>query len=81
MRLGEGEPMATMEATSYDGEYFRYMKAIPMQGQCAACHGGRVNPELYQTIHALYPQDQATGFHVGDMRGAFTITIPITEEK
>lgn len=81
VRLEKGEPIVAMEAVSQDGKNFRYMKAIPMQAQCAACHGGQVNPALYQKIKALYPHDQATGFNVGNLRGAFTITIPINEEK
>lgn len=81
VRLEKGEPIGAMEAVSQDGKNFRYMKAIPMQAQCAACHGGQVNPTLYRKIKALYPHDQATGFNVGDLRGAFTITIPISKEK
>lgn len=81
VRLEKDESIAAMEATSQDGKNFRYMKAIPMQAQCAACHGGQVNPKLYQKIQALYPQDQAVGFNVGDLRGAFTITIPMKKEK
>lgn len=59
----------------------RYMKEIPMQAQSTACYGGQINPKLYQKIHALYLNDQTTGFNVGDLRGTFTITIPIKKEK
>jgi hypothetical protein len=27
-----------------------------------------------QKLQQLYPQDQATGFKIGDIRGAFTIS-------
>lgn len=81
VRLENGEPIGAMEAVSQDEKSFRYMKAIPMQAQCSACHGGQVKPALYQKIKALYPHDRATGFNVGDLRGAFTISIPINEEK
>ncbi|HAD47848.1 MAG: hypothetical protein CMF12_13280 [Idiomarina sp.] len=50
-----------------------WMKAIVMQPQCAACHGSNVKPELKQAINARYPDDQATGFEVGDIRGAFVV--------
>lgn len=52
----------------------RYMKAIPLQDTCLSCHGGNVPDELAGKIKELYPNDQATGFKVGDIRGAFTIT-------
>lgn len=57
---------------------FRYMKAIPMaEKPCAACHGKNVAPAVLDKIRALYPDDQATGFAPGELRGAFSISKPI----
>jgi len=57
---------------------FRYMKAIPMAAQpCAVCHGQAVAPDLMQSIRDLYPDDRATGFSPGDVRGAFTLLKPL----
>lgn len=54
---------------------FRYMKAIPMSAQpCLACHGSDIKPEVRAEISKLYPQDEATGFAAGELRGAFTVT-------
>jgi hypothetical protein len=54
---------------------FRYMKAIPAAAEpCLACHGSNLQPELKAEILRLYPNDQATGFRAGDLRGAFTVT-------
>lgn len=54
---------------------FRYMKAIPTAAEpCLACHGTRIEPELQAEILRLYPDDQATGFKAGELRGAFTVT-------
>lgn len=53
---------------------FRYMKAIPMAVQpCLTCHGNP-EPTLKAAITRLYPQDQATGFKPGELRGAFSVT-------
>ena len=49
------------------------MKAIVMQPQCAACHGSNIDPELEQAITEKYPNDKATGFDVGNIRGAFVV--------
>lgn len=57
-----------------NGRVFRYMKAIPTGGVCLACHGDNVQEEVLDKIHALYPADQALGFKVGDIRGAFTLS-------
>lgn len=51
----------------------QYMRAIVMQPQCAACHGHSVQPQVQQAILAKYPDDQATGFKVGDLRGSFVV--------
>ena len=47
---------------------------------CLKCHGepGRdISPENLATIHRLYPQDEATGFKLGQLRGAWRIDFPL----
>ena len=62
------------EITELDGKkVFRYMKAIPTGEVCLACHGSNVTPAISERINSLYPNDKATGFNKGDIRGAFTI--------
>jgi hypothetical protein len=57
---------------------FRWMKAIPTQAVCLKCHGGdSVAPAVEAKLKQLYPTDQARGYAIGDIRGAFTITQPI----
>lgn len=83
-RKAAGEPLAGMEfyeVTRHEGKkVFRYMKAIPTAGLCTVCHGDPLDPEAAKQISELYPQDQATGFRVGDIRGAFTIIQPLTSD-
>lgn len=55
------------------GPATRYMRAIPTGPLCLACHGPAVAPDVAAAIHARYPADQATGFTVGQLRGAFSI--------
>ncbi len=52
---------------------FRYMKAIPIQEPCMLCHGAVLSTVVKEKIRELYPQDQATGYKPGQIRGAFTI--------
>jgi hypothetical protein len=77
-RKAAGESPAALEVGEYaekDGKrVFRYMKAIPTGELCLGCHGGALAPEVAAKLKALYPQDAATGFKIGDLRGAFTIT-------
>jgi mono/diheme cytochrome c family protein len=72
-RLEAGEAPDSLEASAtVDGE-FRYMKAIPTGQVCLACHGSELAVPVAKKIAALYPQDQATGFKAGELRGAFTL--------
>jgi len=57
-----------------DHSVFRFMQAIPMSGKCLSCHGDKLSTSVKAKLKQLYPQDNATGFKVGDIRGAFSIT-------
>lgn len=77
-KIAAGADPATLEYSETISENgsstFRYMKAIPMAAEpCAACHGTDVKPEVKAAVDQLYPQDRATGFKPGELRGAFTI--------
>ncbi|MEM8815188.1 MAG: DUF3365 domain-containing protein [Pseudomonadota bacterium] len=50
-----------------------YVEPIVMQPLCLACHGPALAPELEAMIEKHYPDDQATGFEVGDLRGVFWV--------
>jgi hypothetical protein len=58
---------------------FRYMKAIgiPANAPCLTCHGEKIDAAVSDKLKAMYPQDKATGYKQGDLRGAFTITQPM----
>ncbi len=77
-RKAAGEPVKKLEhhqITEKNGKaVFRYMKAIETQPICLACHGKNIAPQVAEKIRQLYPGDQATGFEVGDIRGAFSVT-------
>ncbi|WP_018864257.1 DUF3365 domain-containing protein [Thioalkalivibrio sp. ARh3] len=57
-----------------DGARFRFMSAIPTGGACLACHGTDIDRDVKHALERLYPDDQATGYSEGEVRGAFTIT-------
>jgi hypothetical protein len=42
---------------------------------CTACHGKDIDSGVGEILSALYPADRATGFEVGELRGAFTATV------
>ncbi len=51
----------------------RYMRAIETEPLCVTCHGRQLAPTIEQTIAKKYPNDAATGFDVGDLRGAIYV--------
>ncbi len=57
------------------GRYFRYLKAIPVQPLCLACHGApdAIAPEVKDRIAQEYPHDRALGYSPGQIRGAVTV--------
>lgn len=66
-----------------NGEVFLYTKAIVIPGGfCLSCHGEpgkEINEQTLQKLAELYPQDQAKGHKVGDLRGMWSIKIPKKE--
>lgn len=57
----------------------RFMKPIVLGAMCTSCHGqpGEVPPEVQAALQEKYPNDTATGYRAGDLRGAISVTIPL----
>lgn len=76
-RKAGGEPaqqLSHSEIIEQNGQKnFRYLQAIPTGEICLACHGKNIDPAVQAELDRLYPVDQARGFTVGDLRGAFSI--------
>jgi len=74
---GAGEPQA----------YFRYLRSITMPGMpneppylpCLKCHGQpeQLGPGVAEMVQEYYPYDQAMGYSRGDIRGAWSVKIPL----
>lgn len=62
-----------------DGSYARYMKALPVQPLCLACHGSAetVSEGVKARLAAEYPRDRAVGYAAGEIRGAISIKTPL----
>lgn len=66
------EPRAVL----LDETTFGYVEPIRMVPFCLSCHGPAVEAGLLEEIRSLYPEDRATGFRAGDLRGLFWVTMP-----
>ncbi len=82
-RMQQGEKPDTMElaevVTEPSGKYLRYAKAIAVQPMCLTCHGPAESiPEgVRARLQAAYPMDKATGYKVGELRGAVVVKRPL----
>ncbi|MGE5318917.1 MAG: DUF3365 domain-containing protein [Hyphomicrobiaceae bacterium] len=82
-RMKQGEKPDTMElaevVTEPSGKYLRYAKAIAVQPMCLTCHGPAESiPEgVKARLRAEYPLDKATGYKVGELRGAIVVKRPL----
>jgi len=67
---GEPQPGA-FRSVSLGERGTGYVEPIYLQPPCATCHGEAVDPGLLAKIREHYPEDEATGFRVGELRGLF----------
>ena len=68
------------EYWGWNGDKFRYAKAIFVKKSCLKCHGtpDEIDPVLYKAMVAKYGEEavkRATGYKVGDLRGIISVTI------
>ncbi|RDD63917.1 Tll0287-like domain-containing protein [Ferruginivarius sediminum] len=68
------EAMDSVRLIERDGRrYVHYMRAIPTFEPCLVCHGEDIPQDVEAAIEKHYPNDRATGFQTGDLRGAFSL--------
>ncbi len=73
-RVEDGTPPAALEAFVSDaGDDFLWMKPIVVAAPCLMCHGRSIPDNVAAAIADRYPQDRATGYAEGDLRGAFVV--------
>lgn len=53
-----------------------YVEPITIKPLCLACHGETLAPDVATQIKSMYPQDEATGFKVDELRGVYWVEYP-----
>ncbi len=74
----KGNP--TGEYWGWDGDKFRFAKALKVEKSCLKCHGtpDQVDPVFKKAIIAKYGEEafkRASGYKVGELRGIISVTI------
>jgi hypothetical protein len=69
------QPLPAQKVVNVSDSTIMYYKPIMINNDaCLKCHGN-VEGELAKAIRIAYPEDKATGYKMGDLRGMITIEI------
>lgn len=63
-----------------EGIALRMIRGIATEPGCLPCHGTAMTQSVRETIARRYPGDAATGFRVGDLRGALWVEVPLAAD-
>ncbi len=69
---GERTAEGVTGVRAVEGGSARVLRPLAVEPVCVTCHGdpAAMAPALREVLHARYPDDRATGYRPGDLRGA-----------
>jgi len=74
-------PAEVIEVVEADdgGKTLRYLRPITLKSLCLQCHGtaDELAPEVREVLAERYPEDEATGYRAGDLRGAVSVIVSL----
>lgn len=56
-----------------------YVEPITIKPMCLACHGENLAADVATQINEMYPDDEATGFQVDELRGVYWVEYPVAQ--
>ena len=69
-----GKPLPSFALEPVSENEIRYYRPLKIETMCLTCHGAP-SGELAKTIRTKYPQDKATGYKEGELRGLIRVTL------
>ena len=74
---GESEVLATSDG----GRELRYIRPLYLAPLCTECHGPQdgLSPQVIAALKQRYPDDRATGFIPGELRGIVSVRVPLAK--
>ena len=57
------------------GDTYRIYKPLVTKKLCITCHGANLSDDIKAVLKKVYPNDKATGFKEGDLRGVIVAEI------
>lgn len=80
----EGKLDATTEHVEViNDSTLRFMQPIMFLSMCLPCHGGpaQINKDVQKVLRERYPEDKATGYRPGELRGAVSVIMPLKRSQ
>jgi hypothetical protein len=74
---GERPASEVQGFTRVESGVARVLRPIAVEGPCLHCHGETIAPEVAEKLRDRYPDDRATGYRLGDLRGALWAEAPL----
>ncbi len=71
--------VAVMRDALPSGVELRMARGIAVEPACLMCHGASIAPGIAERLAQNYPEDGATGFREGDLRGLVWVEVPAPE--
>lgn len=80
-RARQGDLPAELYEVREEGgaKVLRYLRPIVIGELCLQCHGepSRLDSQVTELLAKHYPRDEAVGYQVGDLRGAFSVKVEL----
>mgnify|MGYP001358464903 CR=1 FL=1 len=76
LRQSDATPPAQLLHAERDGGTLRVARGIATEAPCLVCHGADIAEPIRAAIAERYPDDAATGFSEGELRGMFWVEVP-----
>ncbi|CAA0121314.1 Uncharacterised protein [Halioglobus japonicus] len=73
-RQAAGEAPADLYVGEVIKGQYRYMQAQVVEPLCLVCHGETLADDVQDTLQEYYPDDWATGYSLGEVRGAISVS-------
>lgn len=74
-QLAAGVEPQTLVFSQHTPLGFRFAKAQVIEPLCLTCHGANIAPDVAEALRKQYPEDLATGYALGDLRGIFSLLL------
>lgn len=73
-RQAAGDPASDLHVGEVVSGQYRYMQAQVVEPLCLACHGEALAEDVQEILQEYYPDDWATGYKLGEVRGAISVS-------